>query len=63
MSAAVKESFLERYWQVFVIGLGIVLTGFFALYNPLVPGEPHTPHADPVIINEKPPIVIRSGGV
>lgn len=34
MSAEVKQSFLERYWQVFVIGFGLVLTAFFALYFP-----------------------------
>ncbi len=36
MSAEVKQSFLERYWQVFVIGYGIVMVSFFALYSPKV---------------------------
>ncbi len=42
MSTAVRESFLERNWGVLVIVFGLVLTAFFALYNPLVPGEGHT---------------------
>ena len=34
MSAEVKQSFLERYWTVLVIGYGVVLVAFFALYSP-----------------------------
>ncbi len=53
MSGAVKETFLDRYWQLLVIGIGLVMTAFFALYNPLVPGVPNTTHTDPqVMVNE-----------
>ena len=41
MSTAVREPFLERNWAWFVIAFGIVLTLFFALYNPLVPTPEH----------------------
>ncbi len=62
MSGAVRESFLERHWMWFVIGFGLVLTLFFSLYDPRVPGVPRTTHTDPQVMVDQPRQKTRSGG-
>ncbi len=62
MSAAVKEPFLERNWMLIVIALGLVLTLFLALYDPMVPGEPNKAERQGMLRTDGSRDAVRAGG-